>query len=171
MEGLKVLVIGSGGREHALVWKIAQSKLVSKVYAAPGNPGIAKLAECFEIKADDIEGLAGLAGMVDADLVVVGPEVPLALGITDRLAKDGRKVFGPCKECARLESSKAFSKQVMIEAGVPTGKASIFENAAEAMRALDKAEGPLVVKLDGLAAGKGVVVAETPEEASLALSR
>lgn len=171
MEGLKVLVIGSGGREHALVWKIAQSKLVSKVYAAPGNPGIAKLAECFEIKADDIEGLAGLASMVDADLVVVGPEVPLALGITDRLAKDGRKVFGPCKECARLESSKAFSKQVMIEAGVPTGKASIFDNAAEAMRALDKAEGPLVVKLDGLAAGKGVVVAETPEEASLALSR
>ena len=171
MEGLKVLVIGSGGREHALVWKIAQSGLVGKVYAAPGNPGMGKLAECFDVRADDIEGLARLAGQVDADLVVVGPEVPLALGITDRLAQDGRKVFGPCKECARLESSKAFSKQMMVESGVPTGRAAIFEDAKQAMEALKKAEGPMVVKLDGLAAGKGVVVTETPEEAALALSR
>ena len=170
-EKLNILVVGSGGREHALVWKIAESRLVDKIFAAPGNPGIAELAECFKVKADDVEGLVKLAEQIDADLVVVGPEVPLSLGLADRLEACGRKVFGPVRECARLESSKAFSKQIMQEAGVPTAWAKIFDDAKSAQEALLKMEGPIVVKLDGLAAGKGVVVADTTAEASVALSR
>ena len=171
VEKLNILVVGSGGREHALVWKIAESRLVDKIFATPGNPGISELAECFKVKADDVEGLVKLAEQIDADLVVVGPEVPLSLGLADRLEACGRKVFGPVRDCARLESSKAFSKQIMQEAGVPTAWAKIFDDAKSAQEALLKMEGPIVVKLDGLAAGKGVVVADTTAEASVALSR
>ncbi|HOG52576.1 MAG TPA: phosphoribosylamine--glycine ligase [Bacillota bacterium] len=171
MAGLRILVVGSGGREHALAWKIAQSGLVGKIFAAPGNPGIAEVAECFPVKADDIDGLVGLADEVDADLVVVGPEVPLSLGLVDRLNERGRKAFGPCKSCARLEASKVFSKEVMMKAGVPTAKAKVFDSPEDAIDELSSIFGPVVVKLDGLAAGKGVVVAETPEEAAVAVMR
>ena len=170
-EGMSVLVVGSGGREHALAWKIAQSGLIGKIYAAPGNPGMAKLAKCFDIKVTDVDAMADLADKVDADLVVIGPEVPLSLGLADKVAERGRMAFGPVKACARLESSKAFSKAVMVDAGVPTAWAKVFDTAEEADRELSHMEGPVVVKLDGLAAGKGVVVCETRAEAKLAVSR
>ncbi len=170
-EGMSVLVVGSGGREHALAWKIAQSGLVSKLYAAPGNPGMAKLAKCFDVKVTDVDAMAELADKVDADLVVIGPEIPLSLGLADKVAERGRMAFGPVKACARLESSKAFSKAVMVEAGVPTAWAKVFDTAEEADRELSHMDGPVVVKLDGLAAGKGVVVCETRAEAKLAVSR
>lgn len=171
MGDLRILVVGSGGREHALAWKIAKSGLVGKIYAAPGNPGMAEVAECFPVKADDIDGLVNLADKVDADLVVIGPEVPLSLGLVDRLNERGRKAFGPCRSCARLEASKAFAKEIMFKAGVPTAKAKMFDNPADAIDELSSIHGPVVVKLDGLAAGKGVVVAETPEEAAIAVTR
>ena len=171
MGDLRILVVGSGGREHALAWKIAKSGLVGKIYAAPGNPGMAEVAECFPVKADDIDGLVNLADKVDADLVVIGPEVPLSLGLVDRLNERGRKAFGPCRSCARLEASKAFAKEIMFKAGVPSAKAKMFDNPADAIDELSSIHGPVVVKLDGLAAGKGVVVAETPEEAAIAVTR
>lgn len=171
MAGLKVLVIGSGGREHALVWKIAQSPLVSEVHAAPGNPGMEGTATLHKVKVDDIDGLLALSEKLDTDLVVVGPELPLALGIVDRLMDGGRLAFGPCLRCARLETSKVFSKQMMQKAGVPTACARVFDMASDAALALKYMKGPVVVKLDGLAAGKGVVVAENSEEAEVALTR
>lgn len=170
-EGLNVLVVGSGGREHALAWKISQSALVGKLYAAPGNPGMAKIARCFDVKVTDVEGMAALADTVDADLVVIGPEVPLSLGLADKLAEKGRLAFGPVKACARLESSKAFSKEVMFKAGVPTAWAKVFDTPEDADIELSGMSGPVVVKLDGLAAGKGVVVCDTRAEAKLAVSR
>jgi phosphoribosylamine---glycine ligase len=154
---VKVLVVGSGGREHALAWKIAQSEALEELHAAPGNPGIAKLARCHPLRADDVEGLLGLCREHEIDLVVIGPEAPLVAGVADHLRRAGATVFGPSAEAARIEGSKSFAKEVMASAGVPT--------AAQ----LAEARAPCVVKADGLAGGKGVFVCRTQEEADAAL--
>jgi phosphoribosylamine--glycine ligase len=154
---VRVLVVGSGGREHALAWKLAQSPLLTELHAAPGNPGIAALAECHPIRADDPEAVLGLSRSLDIDLVVIGPETPLVLGLADALRRFGLLVFGPSAAAARIEGSKAFAKDVMSAAGVPTA------------RRLALARPPCVVKADGLAAGKGVYVCRTDDEVEAAL--
>ena len=158
---MKVLIVGSGGREHALAWKIAQSPLLTKLYAAPGNAGIAGLAECVPIAADNIAGLLEFALREKIDLTVVGPEVPLVAGIADKFLERGLKVFGPSKETALLEGSKAFSKDVMTRYGVPTADYEVFTSVKEAKHYAIEAEMPVVIKADGLAAGKGVVICES----------
>ncbi|MCL2760488.1 MAG: phosphoribosylamine--glycine ligase [Desulfuromonadales bacterium] len=162
---MKVLVIGSGGREHALVWKIAQSPLVEKIYAAPGNPGIAQLAELVQIKVEDINSLLEFVKKESVDLTVVGPEVPLSLGIVDLFQKNGLKIFGPSKDAALIEGSKAFSKDLMKKYNIPTAFYEVFTEVEPAISFIKKHGAPIVVKADGLAAGKGVVVAQTEEEA------
>ena len=159
---MKILVIGSGGREHALAWKLKESKRTEKLYAIPGNPGMAAIAECVpQISPTDNTAVVAFAKEKGVDLVVVGPEAPLAGGIVDDLAAAGVKAFGPTKLAAEIEGSKAFSKDLMKKYGIPTAKYEVFSDAAAA-RAYVKAEGaPIVVKADGLAAGKGVVVAMT----------
>jgi len=163
-------VIGAGGREHALVWKIAQSKLCDKIFCAPGNGGIAGLAECIDIKADDVAGLLDFARKEKIDLTVVGPEVPLSLGIVDEFAKYKLAIFGPNKKAAQLEASKVFSKEIMAKYKVPTADFKIFDNAGLAKEYIEKTGAPCVVKADGLAAGKGVVVAKTVDEAKAAVA-
>ncbi len=166
---MNVLVIGSGGREHALCWKLAQSPRVSRVLAAPGNGGTAEVAENVPVRDDDIPGLVALAKKENVGLVVVGPEAPLAAGISDEMAAAGIPCFGPSAFAAQLEGSKAFAKTVMREAGVPTAPFGVFDDA-EAARAYVRQKGaPLVVKADGLAAGKGVVVARSVDEALAAI--
>jgi phosphoribosylamine--glycine ligase len=156
---VKVLVVGSGGREHALAWKLAQSPELDELHAAPGNPGIAEVGSCHPARADDGEGLLALARSLDLDLVVIGPEAPLVAGVADHLRGAGIAVFGPSRAAARIEGSKAFAKAVMEAAGVPTA------------RALAVARAPCVVKADGLAAGKGVFVCSTDAELQEALAR
>ena len=146
---MRVLVVGSGGREHALVWKLAQSASLTELHAAPGNPGIAAIAECHPIRADDAEGVLGLARSLEIELVVIGPELPLVLGLADALRRFGFLVFGPSAAAARIEGSKSFAKEVMAAAGVPSASK------------LAIAHPPCVVKADGLAAGKGVFVCHT----------
>jgi len=158
---MRILVTGSGGREHALCWKIAKSKLCDKLYAAPGNGGISETAELVDIKADDIAGLLNFAKEKKIDLTVVGPEVPLVAGIVDKFDSAGLKVFGPRKSCALIEGSKVFSKELMKRWNVPTADFKVFDNADEALKYLDGKKAPLVVKADGLCAGKGVVVCRT----------
>ncbi len=167
---MKVLVVGSGGREHALVWKIAQSPLVSAIVAAPGNAGTARIARNVRVAADDVDSLVRLAGEEECGLVVVGPEVPLALGITDRLAELGVPVFGPTRAAARVEASKSFAKDLMLRAGVPTARSWTADDPDEAVSRAREAGFPVVIKADGLAAGKGVVIAgdETEAEAAIA---
>ena len=167
---MRILVVGSGGREHALVWKIAQSKLVDKVFCAPGNGGISQLAECIDIKADDVFGLLEFARKEKVDLTVVGPEVVLSLGIVDEFRKAGLKIFGPNKQASNLEASKVFSKELMEKYKVPTAKFRVFDNPNAAAKYIDKIGAPCVVKADGLAAGKGVVVAKTVDEARNAVT-
>jgi phosphoribosylamine---glycine ligase len=150
---VRVLLIGSGGREHALAWKLSQSPRLTELHAAPGNPGIARLGECHPLRAEDAEGLLDLAHGLRADLVVVGPEAPLVAGVADELRHSGIAVFGPSREAARIEGSKSFAKDVMRSAGVPTAET------------LSSARPPCVVKVDGLAAGKGVFVC--PDQPSL----
>ena len=162
---MKVLVIGSGGREHALVWKIAQSPLVTKVYCAPGNPGIAELAENVAIKVDDLPGLLAFAKKEQIGLTVVGPELPLSLGIVDLFEDNGLTVFGARKNAAIIEASKAFSKDLMKKYDVPTAAYEVFTEIEPAIAFLDTLGLPVVVKADGLAAGKGVIIAQTREEA------
>jgi phosphoribosylamine--glycine ligase len=162
---MKILVVGSGGREHALVWKIRQSKLVDKVFCAPGNGGISELAECVDIKAEDIPALADFAAREKIDLTVVGPEAPLSLGIVDDFRSRGLKVFGPSRRAAQMESSKVFSKELMAKYNVPTAAFKVFDDYSLAVRYIEKLGAPCVVKADGLAAGKGVVVAQSVEEA------
>ncbi len=162
---MNILLIGSGGREHALAWKMAQSPLVDVVHCAPGNPGMDQVGPCFDVAADDIDGLVKLALQIEPDLVVIGPEAPLALGLSDILRARGFDVFGPSKEAAQLEASKAFSKARMTKYGVPTAAYGEFTEAAPAKAFLRKMSAPFVLKADGLAAGKGVVIAETLEEA------
>lgn len=167
---MRVLVIGSGGREHALVWKLKQSPLVDEVYAAPGNGGTAREgAVNVDIRADDIAGLVTFARREEIGLVVPGPELALTLGITDAMKEAGIPCFGPDGYCARLEGSKAFAKDIMQRAGVPTATCAVFEDLDAARAHVQKVGAPLVVKADGLAAGKGVVVAQTTEEALAAL--
>lgn len=167
---MRVLVIGSGGREHALVWKLKQSPLVDEVYAAPGNGGTAREgAVNIDIRADDIAGLVTFARREEIGLVVPGPELALTLGITDAMKEAGIPCFGPDGYCARLEGSKAFAKDIMQRAGVPTAACAVFEDLDAARAHVQKVGAPLVVKADGLAAGKGVVVAQTTEEALAAL--
>jgi len=167
---VRILVVGSGGREHALVWKIAQSELVDKIFCAPGNGGIAHLAECVDIKADDVFGLLEFARKEKIDLTVVGPEVALSLGIADEFTKAGLKIFGPNKKAANLEASKVFSKELMAKYKVPTADFKVFDNPDSAKKYIDKLGAPCVVKADGLAAGKGVVVAKTIKEAKDAVT-
>ena len=168
--GARVLVVGGGGREHALVAALAADPAVDAVVAAPGNPGIAALARCAPVRADDVPGLVALAEAEGVDLVVVGPEVPLVAGLVDALAARDVPAFGPVAAAARLEGSKAFAKGVMDAAGVPTAPWTATTDAAEALAALDRSGPPWVVKADGLAAGKGVVVTEDRAEAERAVT-
>jgi len=168
---MKVLLIGSGGREHALAWKIAQSPLLTKLYAAPGNAGISQNAECVAIAADNIDGLLDFALREKIDLTVVGPEVPLVAGIWDKFNSKGLKVFGPTRDTALLEGSKAFSKDIMTKYGVPTAAYEIFTNVKEAKHYVIEAEMPVVIKADGLAAGKGVVICDSAEQAVATLGQ
>jgi phosphoribosylamine--glycine ligase len=154
---VKVLLVGSGGREHALAWKLSQAATLEELHAAPGNPGIAALGHCHPVRAEDGDGLLDLAAALEADLVVVGPEAPLVAGVANELRRSGVAVFGPSAEAARIEGSKSFAKDVMRAAGVPTSEA------------LAVARAPCVIKADGLAAGKGVFVCRTQEELDAAL--
>ena len=165
---MNILLIGSGGREHALAWKLAQSPLVDMVHSAPGNPGMNDVGPCFDVAVDDTQKLVQLTLQVEPDLVVIGPEVPLALGLADLLRARGFDVFGPNKDAAQLESSKAFSKGRMAKYGVPTAAFGEFTDAGEAKAFLKTMSAPYVLKADGLAAGKGVVIAETIEDAEKA---
>jgi phosphoribosylamine--glycine ligase len=162
---LKVLVIGSGGREHALVWKLSQSPRVDKIFCAPGNAGIAELAECIDVKADDTASLLNFVKYEGIDLTVVGPEVPLAAGIVDAFVREERRIFGPDKSGARLEGSKVFAKDFMLKYGIPTAEYKMFTSYFHAEEYIRLKGVPVVIKADGLAAGKGVFVCETMEEA------
>jgi len=168
---MKVLVVGGGGREHALVWKIAQSPLVSKIYCAPGNAGIARHAECVNIKAEDIGDLRTFALAKAIDLTVVGPEAPLCAGIVDSFEARGLKIFGPSRKGARIEGSKVFAKQLMARHGIPTAEFRQFDSAERAQAYIEMVGAPVVVKADGLAAGKAVRVCSTVEEALDAVKR
>ena len=162
---MKLLVIGSGGREHALVWKLAQSPLVKEIYAAPGNAGISTLATCVDIMPENIEGLAKYAEREKIDLTVVGPEVPLCKGIVDLFEERSLRIFGPNRAAAELEGSKAFCKEVLRRAGIPTPNFRVFDQAEPAFNYAQTTKYPLVVKADGLAGGKGAVICHTKEEA------
>ncbi len=162
---MKILVIGGGGREHALVWKIAQSPLVKKLYCAPGNPGTAALAENIPLAVDQLDKLLAFAYENSIDLTVVGPEQPLSLGIVDLFESHGLKVFGPSQKAAFIEGSKAFSKDLMQKYHVPTAAYGVFTDQAEAEAFINSTGAPIVVKADGLAAGKGVIIARTCDEA------
>ena len=166
---MKVLVIGSGGREHTLVWKIAQSEMVDKIYAAPGNAGIAELAECVSISADDREGLLEFALEKEIDLTVVGPEAPLVAGIVDLFTSKGKRIFGFDARGAQLEGSKVFAKEFMKSYGIPTGDFTAFNDMDSALAAVESGTPPFVIKADGLAAGKGVIIAKTNREAMAAV--
>ena len=166
---MKILVIGSGGREHALIWKLSQSSEVDKIYCAPGSAGIAESAELVRIAPHQIEKLADFAAERKIDLTVVGPELPLTLGISDLFESRGLKIFGPNRDAAQLEGSKAFAKKIMTENSIPTAAAGIFSDAQSARRYLDQNPAPYVVKADGLAAGKGVLICASREEAQSAI--
>lgn len=162
---MNILVIGSGGREHALIWKIAQSPLVRKIYAIPGNPGIADLAECVPGRVDDLEFLADFAAKQKIDLTVVGPELPLVAGIVDLFQSRGLKIFGPTRQAAELEGSKIFAKTMMQKFGIPTAAYQTFMDREKAKEYVINQDYPLVIKADGLCAGKGVVIVRSAEEA------
>ncbi|HUO21634.1 MAG TPA: phosphoribosylamine--glycine ligase [Caulobacteraceae bacterium] len=166
---MNILLVGSGGREHALAWKIAQSPLLKRLVAAPGNPGIAAVCETRPVKATDVAGLVALAHEIAADLVVVGPESALELGLADRLEDLAIPCFGPTERAAKLETSKAFSKAFAERRGLPTAAFGVFEAAADAKAFLTRFQAPYVIKADGLAAGKGVVIAENLSEAEAAI--
>ncbi len=164
---MNILVVGSGGREHAIAWRCAAEG--HKVWAAPGNPGMAAVAECVPLESQTPERFLEVANLINADLTIVGPEAPLVAGIVDLFEAHGRKVFGPRREAAQLEGSKAFSKEFMARHGIPTARFQIFDSLAEARAALVRFDLPVVLKADGLAAGKGVVIAKTRAEAEAAL--
>ncbi|MFA6601041.1 MAG: phosphoribosylamine--glycine ligase [Candidatus Omnitrophota bacterium] len=168
---MKVLIVGSGGREDALAWKISQSPMLTKLYCAPGNAGMAQRAQCVDLKAEDTAGLLEFAARESIDLTVVGPEAPLTKGLTDEFRKAGLRVFGPSLSAARLEGSKAFAKTQMTKFNIPTAPYEIFSNANEANHYAIEAEVPIVIKADGLASGKGVVVCETSQEAVTAVNQ
>jgi phosphoribosylamine--glycine ligase len=164
---MNILVIGGGGREHAIAWRLAQSPLVRNLYAAPGNPGIARVAQCKP--ATSIDDYLPLADLLSIDLTVVGPEAPLVAGVVDRFRAAGRAIFGPTAAAAQLEGSKSFSKDFMVRAGIPTARYTTVTNIGDARRAIQNFGYPLVLKADGLAAGKGVVIAQSNKEAEDAL--
>jgi phosphoribosylamine--glycine ligase len=166
---MKILLVGGGGREHALAWKLKQSPLLKELYCAPGNPGMAALGNCIGLKANDIPGLLAFAKERRIDLTVVGPEDPLAQGIVDAFEKDGLKIFGPSRSAARLESSKAFAKQLLEKKNVSASNGAIFSDWETAVLFIRTHGAPVVVKADGLAAGKGAVVARTEQEGYAAL--
>ena len=166
---MNVLVIGSGGREHAIVEALSRSPKATKIYAAPGNAGIAELAECVAIKDTEVEKLVEFAKSHDVELTVVGPEAALAVGVVDRFREEGLKIFGPTKAAAEIEASKDFAKRLMVKYDVPTAAYATFTDFEEAMAYVRKGSLPTVLKYDGLAAGKGVVIAETMEEAEATL--
>lgn len=168
---MRVLMVGGGGREHAMVWKISQSPRVKKIYCAPGNAGIADLAECVPIDAEDVDQLVAFARRQKIDLTVVGPEGPLAKGIVDRFEKEGLRIFGASQRAAEIESSKTFAKHIMIKYGVPTAAGETFTNYKAAEAYVKKVGVPIVVKADGLAAGKGVIVCATVAQAQAALKQ
>ena len=160
----KILVIGSGGREHSLVWKLTQRTEETKIYAVPGNGGISEIAECFNIDPNDFKALADLVRREKIDLTVVGPEVPLVNGIVDEFTKNGLRIFGPSSEAAQLEGSKVFCKELLWKYRIPTADGEVFDDIEKAMNFLKKCNFPKVIKADGLAAGKGVMICKTPEE-------
>ena len=162
---MKILVVGGGGREHAICWKLNNESNVEKIYCAPGNAGISNVAECIDIGDSDIENLLKFAKENQIDLTIVGPEIPLVAGIVDVFEKEGLKIFGPNKKCAQLEGSKSFSKDFMIRHNLPTAKYKEYTNLDEAITEIDSFGYPVVIKADGLAAGKGVVIPENREDA------
>ena len=162
---MRILVVGGGGREHAICWKLSNESNVEKIYCAPSNAGISNVAECIDIQDSDIENLLKFAKENQIDLTIVGPEIPLVAGIVDAFEKEGLKIFGPNKECAQLEGSKAFSKDFMIRHNLPTAKYKEYTNLDEAITEIDSFGYPVVIKADGLAAGKGVVIPENREDA------
>lgn len=168
---MRVLVIGSGGREHAICWRLRRSPRISALFCAPGNPGVAEVAECLPLAVDDLDGLAHFAEREKIDLTIVGPEFPLSLGIVDRFRAQGLRIFGPTQAAARIEASKSFAKEIMTAAGVPTAGHRVFTDGAEAQRYIAEHGAPIVLKADGLAAGKGVFVCLRNEEALSAIDR
>ena len=166
---MKVLVVGAGAREHALAWKLSREADVEALCCAPGNPGIATLAQCFPISAIDVDGLVDLARTEQCDLTIVGPEAPLDRGLADAFASEGLPLFGPTRAAARLETSKAFAKHLMALARVPTARYRVAETPEQAEAAIDELGGAVALKADGLAGGKGVIVAQTREEALAAV--
>lgn len=167
---MNILIVGSGGREHALVWKISQSKRVTKIFAAPGNPGMTRLAEQVDIKPASIIELADFAQERKIDLTVIGPEQPLALGIVDEFNSRNLKIFGPSQKAAMIETSKSFAKEFMRKNNIPTPEFKVFASPSEALEHVSRAQFPLVVKADGLAAGKGVYICRKPEDAAAAVN-
>jgi phosphoribosylamine---glycine ligase len=169
---MQILIIGSGGREHAIVWKLRQSAVVEKLWCAPGNGGIADDAQCVPLDLNDVKAAADLAAKLKADLTIVGPELPLVLGIADEFARRGLGLLGPTKSAARLEGSKIFAKQFMERHEIPTARLyGIYHSDADARAALGKVNWPLVIKADGLCAGKGVLVTASPDEAASFITR
>lgn len=168
---MKVLVVGKGGREHAICWKLSQSKGIQKIYAAPGNAGISFIGECVDIPVDDLRGLADFAWKNKIDLTVVGPEMPLTVGIVDEFEGRGLKIFGPSKEASVIEGSKAFAKEFMKKHHIPTASFKIFSEHFEALDFVKSAGYPLVIKADGLAAGKGAMVCNDVDEACKAVEK
>ena len=166
---MKVLLVGGGGREHAIAWKLLTDDPSLELICAPGNAGIAEICDCIPLKAIDINGLAAFAERADIDLTIVGPEAPLEAGIVDLFTQNGRKIFGPTQAAARVETSKAFAKALMTAAGIPTARATLHSDIDRAKEAVGRYGAPIVVKASGLAAGKGVVVAQSTEEAERAI--
>ena len=162
---MKILVVGGGGREHAICWKLSKEANVDKIYCAPGNAGISNVAQCIDIQDSNIENLLNFAKENQIDLTIVGPEIPLVAGIVDKFEKEGLKIFGPNKKCAQLEGSKSFSKDFMIRHNLPTAKYKEYTDLDEAISEIDSFGYPVVIKADGLAAGKGVVIPENREDA------
>ena len=166
---MKVLIVGNGAREHAIAWKVSSSQLEPSIISAPGNAGTARLGTNFDVSAEDVEGMIGLAKEESVDLTIVGPEVPLSVGIVDRFQEEGLRALGPTAAAARIESSKSFAKSVMAAADVPTAKAKVFRDAGSAIEYVQTEEPPFVVKANGLAAGKGVIMSPSRTEAIAAL--
>ncbi len=162
---MKVLVVGGGGREHAIIWKISQSPKVSKIYCAPGNGGISSIAECIDISATDIPGMVEFAKKRDIDLTIVAPDDPLAMGMVDALQAEGLRAFGPTKDAAIIEGSKIFAKKLMEKYHIPTASYCVFDDYNRALEYLGRAQYPMVLKADGLALGKGVVIAKDIQQA------